>query len=198
MNPNEFEKFKWTKQRLKAARLVAANDMSRNRIAEEVGVQRSTLDTWNGHPEFKAKVAMYLEEIENQMLRLPIAKRTVRVARLNDLQERLQMVLDDRQTAYMKEEQVIGGRSGAIVKQTKTVGAGKEARVVEEYAFDAALFREIRAIDEQAAKELGQWVDKGELTGKNGSPLLMTEVVIDMSSLGDAPIDDPEDSDESD
>lgn len=196
MNKDHFEKFKINPTRLKAARLIAANDMDRDRIAEEVGVKRSTLDSWNAHPKFKSKVAEFLEEIEQQMLRLPISKRHIRVARLQGLQERLQIVLDDRQEAYIKEEQVIGGRSGAIVKQTKTVGAGKEARVIEEYAFDAAIFREIRAIDEQAAKELGQWIDKGELTGKNGSPLMMTEVVIDMSSLGDDAEDEPEDPDE--
>ena len=196
MNKNHYEPFRWDKPRLTAARLTAANEMNNTRIAEEVGITTTTLQRWQSHPDFKAKVADYLAEIESDMLRLPIAKKHVRVARLQDLQERLQMVLDDRQAAYLKEDTVIAGRSGAIVKQTKSVGSGENARIVEESVFDAALFREIRAIDEQAAKELGQWIDKGELTGRNGTPLMVTEVVIDMTSLGDAPLDDPDDPDE--
>lgn len=143
-----------------------------------------------------ARVSEHMAEIEATMLRLPIAKRYVRVARLNDLQERLHLVLDDRQTAYAGQEDVVGGRSGVIVKQTKSVGYGKETQIIQEASFDASLIREIRAIDEQAAKELGQWIDKGELSGSNGSPLMMSEVVINMAGLGDLPIDDPEDPDE--
>jgi hypothetical protein len=36
--------------------------------------------------------------------------------------------------------------------------------------------RELRAIEEQVAKELGQLVDKRELTGKDGGPLQVATV----------------------
>lgn len=183
----------WNKKRYHAAKLVAENEVSRERLCEMVGISLPTFYNWFRTPEFKAKVAEYQADIDAEMMRLPIAKKNVRVARLNDLQRRLELVVTDREEAYSQDEQVIGGRSGAIVKQYKSVGYGKESRIVEEHAFDAALFREIRAIDEQAAKELGQWVDKGELTGKNGTPLQLTEIVIELPAGSDSDSEEPED-----
>lgn len=185
--------FKWNKKKERAALLLAQNDMNQIRIAEEVGTTDVTISNWKREAEFMARVASHMDEIEQEMLRLPIAKRVVRLRRLNDLQERLQLVLDDRQNAYKNDEGIVGGRSGVITKQTKSVGYGKNTEIIQEAAFDASIVREMRAIDEQAAKELGQWIDKGELTGANGSPLMMSEVVINMAGLGDAPIDDPDD-----
>jgi hypothetical protein len=45
----------------------------------------------------------------------------------------------------------------------KVVGAGPMAREIEEFAVDTGLVREIRAVHEQAAKELGQWVERSEV-----------------------------------
>lgn len=190
--------FRWNEKKLQAAKLVAENNLSRERIAEEVGCGFSTLVKWKMDPDFKAKVAEYEAEIEAEMMRLPIAKRHVRVNRLNDLARRLQVVIDDRESAYAEDEDIIGGRSGAVVKQIKSVGYGKDSRIVEEYAVDTALIRELRAIDEQAAKELGQWIDKGELTGKNGQPLTLTEIVVDLSLGVESPDDDEDDPEEDD
>ena len=61
-------------------------------------------------------------------------------------------------------------KSGYLVRTIKIIGSGRNQEVVEEYAFDAALARERRATAEQAAKELGQWVDKGDITS-GGEPI---------------------------
>ena len=52
---------------------------------------------------------------------------------------------------------VPGGASGLLVRQYKQTG--KDSYEVE-YAFDAALPREMRATMQQAAQELGQWLEK--------------------------------------
>jgi hypothetical protein len=56
---------------------------------------------------------------------------------------------------------VPGGKSGFIVCQIKVIGTGANQRIVHEYVADTGLAREIRAINQQAAEELGQW--KNEL-----------------------------------
>ena len=66
---------------------------------------------------------------------------------------------------------VPGGRSGFIARQVKAVGAGANQRIVSEYVVDVALSRELRGVLEQAAKELGQWTERQELTGKDGGAL---------------------------
>lgn len=190
--------FRWNEKLIRAALLVAEDDMSLRRIAEEVGIAYPTLLKKKNAPEFKQRVAEHLEELEAEMLRLPIAKRRKRIARLNDMSERVQMLIDDRATVFGEDESIVGGRTGIVVKQTKSIGFGKNAQIVIENAFDRALLMELRAIDEQAAKETGQWVDRGELTGKNGSPLILTEVVINRGGVPEGEDGSDEDPDEGD
>ena len=60
-----------------------------------------------------------------------------------------------------------GMETGLVVRSYKVAGGS----MVEEFTFDAALLKELRGHEEQAAKELGQWTEKRELTGASGSPL---------------------------
>lgn len=186
--------FPWNAKSIKAAVLVAEDDMNDERIAEAVGTSHYTLGKWKSHPEFKERVALNLEALERAMLRLPIAKKRKRVQQLDDMNRRLMLLVEDREAAYAEDKDVIGGRTGLVVKQTRLLGTGKDARIVEEFAFDRPVVMELRATQEQAAKELGQWVDKGEITGANGSPLIITEIVIDRSNA--APESDEDEGDE--
>jgi hypothetical protein len=56
-----------------------------------------------------------------------------------------------------------GGETGLLVRQIKLAASGA---TVEEFAVDTGLLKELRAHQEQAAKELGQWTEKREVTGK--------------------------------
>lgn len=188
----------WTAKRVQAAQLVAEDDMKHARIAEEVGVSGATLANWKATPEFRERVVEYEAELEAEMLRLPIARKRKRVAGYDDLKRRLLMVIEDREEVYVQDAEVVAGRTGLIVKQTKSVGYGKNSQIVTENAFDAALIRELRAVDEQAAKELGQWVDKGELTGANGGPLVITDILVDRSAAPEGTVDDDDDEPDDD
>ena len=66
---------------------------------------------------------------------------------------------------------ITGGRSGFIVGQFKVLGVGASQKMVPEYVVDTALSRALRGVMEQAARELGQWTEKQELTGKDGGKL---------------------------
>lgn len=175
----EGKPFAKTKERLLAARLLAEDFLSDERIAAEVGINRTTLHNWKKNPDFQGWVADFQEDIYQKMMRLPIAKKTSRIAKLNEMERRLQLIIDERADANIDAP---GGKSGYLAKSIKSVGYGKQTQVVEEVAFDAPLFKEQRAILEQAAKELGQLTDKTELTGAGGGPLVITELVVDRSA----------------
>lgn len=151
-----------TNKQATAAAYVAADELSNEEIAEAVGIGTRTLYRWKEQDVFKAAVNEHVEAIQSAMLRHDIAKRHKRLGTLNRLHEKMLAVIDDRAKKYADAP---GGETGLIVEDVKAVGNGRDAQIVEVYAFDAALVREIRAVHEQAAKELGQWTEKSEIVG---------------------------------
>lgn len=91
-----------------------------------------------------------------------IAQKHRRVDVLMNQAERIQQLRDARAADLAT---VPGGDTGLIVRQMKSVGFGENNTLVEEYAFDAALSRELRETLKQAAQELGQWSEKQEVDG---------------------------------
>lgn len=158
--------FRWSEPKARAAVLLAADDLGEDEIAALVGVNPSTLWRWRQHPEFAAKVGDHVGRLQAAMLRYRIAKKRERLKALNDLHEKQLAVIEER-AADMAGE-CPGGGTGLMVRQTKQLGGGKDATTVTEYVVDAGLIREIRATQEQAAKELGQWVEKTEVGGTVG------------------------------
>jgi hypothetical protein len=71
---------------------------------------------------------------------------------------------------------VPGGGSGMLVRTYKTIGKGVDAVVKEEYAFDAALSRELRETLKQFSIEAGQWAEKRDLTSCNEPMVLIRGV----------------------
>lgn len=134
--------------------------MSDEWIAAQVGIGRRTLARWKVEPAFQTRIAHHaaiqLAAVEAE----GISNRQNRVAALNDRWSRMRQVIAAR-AEDMAE--VPGGETGLLVRQTKSIGFGENNTVVEEYAVDTGLLRELRAHEEQAAKELSQWVDRAKL-----------------------------------
>lgn len=57
---------------------------------------------------------------------------------------------------------VPGGKTGLLVREIKSIGAGPNSREVEEYKVDTGLLKELREHERQAAIELGQWQESGQ------------------------------------
>ncbi len=148
-----------------AAQLIAEGRLEYGEIAEKIGVDVRTLLNWRKGTKFSERVEEISSEIADRMLRLAIARKEYRVAALNRHQTKLETLIEKR--SQDMADVPGGGETGLLVRQYKVSGEN----TVVEYAFDAALSRELRAVKEQAAKELGQLVDKSELTGKDGGPL---------------------------
>ncbi len=75
----------------------------------------------------------------------------------------MQMIIDER-AADPDMQDVPGGKSGLMVRTYKGIGAGPTAQCYEEYAADTPLSAEMRATEKQAAQEVGQWVEKSDMT----------------------------------
>ncbi|MFP5276963.1 MAG: helix-turn-helix domain-containing protein [Acidobacteriota bacterium] len=143
-------------QKEEAARLVAEGRLDYGEISEKLGLDRKTFYRWRREPAFDHRVEEILAEITRPARRLAIARKAYRLSVLNRLHVKLETLIEQRAKAH--SDVVAGGDTGLIVRQFKVSGETE----VEEYVFDAAVIREMRAVQEQAAKELGQLVDKHE------------------------------------
>lgn len=157
-------KLSWRKGFAEAAVLLAADEITNDQIADQCGISVRTLYRIQRHPEFQERVAEHVAAFQAAMLRHSIAKRHKRIATLDRLHEKALSVIEER--AAKMGDDAPGASTGLMVKSFKQIGAGPDAYAVEEYAVDTALLREIRAIEEQAAKELGQWEEKQAITGE--------------------------------
>lgn len=171
-------------RKTQAAILEAENDLTDEQIAERLGINRRTLTRWRDDPEYNALVGDHAGQIAASCLKFAIAKKHKRIGVLDDLHARALQVIDERAAEYARDEhdaadadravhRIYGGRdvtppgggTGLIVRQYKQIGSGRDARLVEEYGVDTGLMKEIRGLQQQAAQELGQWVEKSESGG---------------------------------
>ena len=143
-------------QKEEAAQLIAEGRYEFKEIAQKIGINRETLSRWRREKKFAARVDEISADFARSSKRLAIARKDYRVGVLNKLQTKLETLIEQR--AVEMVDTGAGGDTGLLVKQFKVSGE----TVVTEYAFDAAVVRELRAVQEQAAKELGQFVEKHE------------------------------------
>ena len=145
-------------RRLEAAELLAQDRLSVQEVADRVGVTYKTLQNWRWNPSFEAKVLELREQIQKELRARGIREKLYRIDSYANDFERTQMIVEGR---ALDMTDVPGGESGFLVRQSKIVGK----LVVEEYAFDAALMSERRALRKQIAQELGEWTERADISG---------------------------------
>jgi transposase-like protein len=173
---NASGEWSWTAPREEAARLLAEDALTDEEIAARVGICAVQLWRWKQRPEFAARVREAAGVIGRAVLRYAVARRTRRVEDLDNLRSGLLQVIAER-GASRHMQGASGGRTGLLVRRLRMIGSGDSAREVEEFEFDAALVRELREVERQAAQECGQWVERREQTG--AVELVLTEVIVD-------------------
>jgi hypothetical protein len=166
--------FEWDARRERAALLLAEGELTDVEVAAEVEVTDRTLRNWKAVPAFAARVKQLVAELGAVAQRKAIGRRARRLAALDDRWQRMKAVIAAR--ADEMKDLPGGGSSGLLVKTVKSIGSGDNAREVEEYAVDAALLREMRELEKQAAQETGQWAEKVEHSGPEGAPVSFIEV----------------------
>lgn len=166
-------RFRWNASRARAAILLAEDAKSDAEIADALGIARSTLSVWKTHPEFAARIAEHVAELERAVLRYRIAKRRERIRILDDQQTKLLQVQEERAEEYAGLAP--GGSTGAVVKTLKVIGSGDSQQLIEEWTTDTGLQHELRALQKQAAQELGQWSEKSAVQHSGG---IRREIVV--------------------
>ena len=149
--------WRWTKQRVRAAYLVAENVQTRAAIANEVGISTRQLLAWLQVPAFSQFIERKIDETRKALAERYIAQKQQRIASYIEDFERTDQIIKERAEAL---KDVPGGKSGLITHDVKSIGAGENATMVDIYEFDAALVRERRAIRKDVAEELGQLTQK--------------------------------------
>ena len=155
-----------TKKREKAAHFIAEDSLSDEKIAEELGITRRTLARWKSEPRFIARIEAIASAYAKRVLSRGIARKERRVAVLNELHEKMLQVISER-AANPELESVPGGKTGLITKMLKGIGKGEDFQVVAVYEVDTDTVKEIRALQDQVAEELGQRVERKETVDLN-------------------------------
>lgn len=150
--------WKWTRQRARAATLVAEDRLTNEQIAEKVGVARYTVDRWRLIPAFAERVAELVTATQEALKAEGIANKRNRVRTLNELHDRQLRVIAERADDPAMQA-IPGGTTGLLVHTYKMAG-GREPVVMDEYAVDTGLLNEIRQYQKQAAQELQQWTER--------------------------------------
>ncbi len=160
--------FQWTAKSTDAVIRVAEDLLPDTEIADQVGINRSTLYRWRQHPEFDAAVNVAIDALQAQSHKRGIARIDHRLRNANDRHRRMVQLIDARAAAAGDAP---GADTGLLVRTYKAVGNGPTAYVVEEWAVDTGLLKEMRELEKQVAQDTGQLIEKKELTGSNGGPL---------------------------
>src|ERR1044072_791547 len=153
---------KWSEQKERAAHLAVEDRLSDEEIAAAVGVDRRTFARWKLTEQFSQRRATILEETQEALVARGIAEKQNRVDAYSDRWERMRKVIEAR--GKEMASYAGGGATGLLVRQLKSIGKGEDAQVVEEYAVDTGLLKEMREHEKQAAQELGQWTEKSDIT----------------------------------
>ena len=158
----------WTARHDEAALLVAEDKLTDQKIAEKLDISKRTLEDWKKDPYFQERLDEVIAEIRAALMKRGIARLDRRVARLNQTWLDLQTVIEER--ACEMDDACAGGHTGLVVLQKKGLGKGDDFQIIDEYVVDTGILAELRALEMQAAKELGQWTEKRDVTS-GGKPV---------------------------
>ena len=156
-------RFKWTAQAIEAVKLVAEKDMSISDIAQTVGADVDTVKKWTERVDFKQAVETFLEAVRQKLEKEGVRQK---VNRLNSYNDRWRAMLNLIAARAADLADIPGGDTGMIVRDYK----GN----VPVYKFDAALMKELRELEKQTAMEMGDWIEKKELSGRDGGAIPIT------------------------
>jgi hypothetical protein len=114
------------------------------------------------------------ERVSESLVAQSIAVKEARIRAVNDRWLKMQQVIEER-AKDPGLQLVAGGKTGLLAHDQKSIGGGPLAEKIDVYEVDTGLLKELREHEVQAAKELGQWIEKGELTGNIGPLSLIIE-----------------------
>jgi hypothetical protein len=146
------------KRQERAAHMIADDRHSDMKISKILGIHFQTLAGWKKRPEFAARVSELVATYAEQATKAGLANRNNRIRLLQEQAEKIQTVIDERATDPAMAA-IPGGKTGLIVRTPKVIGDA----VLEVYRADVGLLKELRATNEQIAREKGEWQERIEV-----------------------------------
>jgi hypothetical protein len=156
--------FKWSAIKDEAAQDLAIGLLTDEQIASKLKIGLRTLGDWKARGDFKARIESNLTEHRAQVRRRGISVIENRIAHLQHRHGLLNRVVKERGESP-EMQSVAGGRTGLLVHNVKSVGAGVTAERIDLYEVDTGLLKELREHEKQVAQELGQWTEKTQHSG---------------------------------
>lgn len=138
-----------------------AQEIPERQIADKIGVNRAAICRWKRvYPAFLETVARYRTQLANEILERGIAQKHNRIKSADRRWNKLNGLIDARATDAAANPEFVGvpgADSGLLVRLRKCVGGGQHGEFINEFVVDHDTLKEIRALEEHAAKELGQY-----------------------------------------
>ncbi len=145
----------------KAARMIAEERLSQDEIAKKLGLSRSAILRWKrNYPAFVDLIQRYRVELHQEVLERGIAQKHNRIKSADRRWNKLNGLLDSRATDAAQNPEFVGvpgAETGLLVRQRKCIGGGQHGEFINEFVVDHDTLKEIRALEEHVAKELGQF-----------------------------------------
>lgn len=167
----------WTKARIDCAQLVAEGRLTIDQVAAKIGKSSKWINESKRTPYFKARVNQIRDELAEDAKQYGIADQRIRLARQNDRWNAMHDLIAARAEA-MKDD-APGSDTGLLEERVKMSSSRDEVAVEHEYLVDTGLLSEMRALEAQVAKELGQTAEKDSDKGGSSTFVLIRERIIE-------------------
>jgi hypothetical protein len=112
-----------------------------------------------GTAQVAARILELKAQIAGAFVEAQILDRDERVQRLRDRAVLLDQIIEQRSRDPLMAD-VPGGETGLICRKLKGIGR----QMIWEYTVDIALLKELRETERQVAQELGEWLERTEIT----------------------------------
>jgi len=174
--------FQMRAKHYRAATLVAEDELTNERIAQECGIRMETLYEWRKEPLFQQAVREKIAELDAAVSKIRFAKKRDRIALLSQNVEKYLEVREQRAAYYAEHyDDVPGGKTGLLTPTERQLGPSAGSRVVVDHKTDTGLEKLISDTLVLIAKERGELTEKRELSGPNGTalvPIIEIEVAL--------------------
>ncbi len=177
----------WTAQRERAV-LLFAQGKRIPEVARDIQADQSTVWRWLQETEFQFRLDQFqrVREARPELV-IQVEKTLTKVKRLEEATRRhdkLNQIIKERSEDPDLQD-VPGGKTGLLTREVKVIGQGRAQQVVFEFSIDAILLAELRALEVQVAKELGEWAERREISGPGGGPVQSVSLTADLTRLSD-------------
>lgn len=146
---------------IKAARLLAEEELSQQQVAKRIGVSEYAICRWKrNYPAFANLVETYRVRLRSDVLDRGIARKEIRLKKLAGMHARIERVIAKR-AEYAEDDpafiNVAGADTGLITLDRVCIGGGQHGEFVDKFSVDHDLIKRHNEILEQVAKEKGEF-----------------------------------------